>query len=241
MKVSDQVRVTFRLAEHREQEAALDSACKSVEGTAKHLYPGEASSKRRFKRCVRKYYWLIEPMMGVGVNLVDTRFANVNTIENIYPPDFADLVYHFHRCVHAHGDEISVGFRPTETVHQFDSNWELGPNIVRFPDRVIWALTSVAVFSRANSRFSGQGSPCWLSWGLDRFSIADWWKREAEMKTLAAGWNTQRVEWKELQRLLECDPVTGLTANFLTIAPPPNASVAPLTASAYESGTNERS
>ena len=221
MKLPDHIIGVFTDAENKRWESAFLHALIGIDATAKALYPSEVSSARRYIRCIREYYWLIEPMMGVGFNLVDTRFGNVTLKNGKRGPDFAELVYHIHRCNHAHGDEVPIEFSLTPSPNAFFSTWEMAPNSVKMPDKVIWALTSVAVFSRVNYRLRGQGDKWRLSWGNEMFPVSEWWGREAEVKLLAVGWNTQRIELAELHRLNEADPETGEIAIMHSIAPPP--------------------
>ena len=211
----------FDETERSNWDSALMSACIAVDGTSKVLHPSMIGHAKRFKQCIRDYYWLIEPMMGVGLNLVDTRFTNVTCIRSCPSPDFADLVYHIIRCNHAHGEEVPVEFHITGSRNAFFSEWELGPNSVRMPDKVIWALTAVAIFSRVNGCFHGKGKGWRISWGAEIFPIDEWWGREVEIKQLATGWNTRRVEIKELSRLNKAGPATAGIAYVHSIAPPP--------------------
>lgn len=84
-------------------------ACCAIDATAKRLYPNSTRIGVRYVNCLRRYYWLLEPMMGAGINLIETRFANV-PLPKTPTPDFAEVIYHIFRCGHAHGDEIPAAF-----------------------------------------------------------------------------------------------------------------------------------
>lgn len=221
MKLLEHVNCAFDDALSGKLESALLHACIGIDATAKSLYPNEVGVGKRFIRCIRDYYWLVEPMMGVGLNLVDTRFSNVSFLTKNKNPDFADLVYHIHRCSHAHGEEVSLDFSLTTSEGLFVSDWEFGPNSVRMPDKVIWALLAISVFSRVNYRLLGGGEKWQLFWGCEIYPLAKWWGREDELKPIALGWNTQRVELREMARLNSADPVTGKKLSVTLIAPSP--------------------
>ncbi len=221
MRMIDQITCVFDDAAAKKWEAALLHACTSIDATARKLFPSQAGVGKRFVRCIRDYYWLVEPMMGVGFNLVDTRFSSVSLPNGNNAPDFAELVYHIHRCSHAHGDEVPVEFSITPSMDAFHSSWKFAPNSVRIPDKVIWALTAISVFSHVNYRLRGSGAPYRLFWGNEFYPISEWWGREQEIKVIAIGWNTQRIEIKELSRLKTADPVTGSRVTLVSVAPPP--------------------
>ena len=109
MKLFDQVRKVFSDGAAGDMEAAMLHACTAVDATARRLYPSDPGVGSRFVRCVREYYWLVEPMLAPGFNLVDTRFGNV-VLKKGNPPAFAQVVYEVHRCAHAHGDEVPIAF-----------------------------------------------------------------------------------------------------------------------------------
>jgi hypothetical protein len=194
MKLTETIRCVFDDALAGKTEAALLHACNSIDFTAKLLYPSEISGGKRFVRCIREYYWLVEPMMGVGLNLVDTRFDNIHIPKLKVPPDFADIVYSIHRCSHAHGNEVAPEYELLPTHGPYGAEWRMRAGSLQIPDRVIWALTSVAVFCRENRRHHGWGETRELTWAEEKFPIANWWGREQDIKPLASRWNTARVK-----------------------------------------------
>ena len=224
MKLTDHVRCIFDDAEAGKPEAALLHACISIDATAKRLYPSNGKGVRaRFVRCIREYYWLIEPMMGVGLNFEETIFSNVALFNLKKPPDFAEVVYAIHRNSHAHGDEVHLSYELLKTTGPSGSEWEMGDDHLRMPDRVIWALTSVVVFCRENLRPRGWGETRYLTWGDEKFVIADWWGREVDLKPIAASWNTTRVKMEKLERLKEATERGEKGCATVIIAAPPPA------------------
>lgn len=123
-------------------------------------------------------------------------------------PDLAEVVYEVFRCGHAHGDETPLEFQITKSDGGFFSEWELGPNTLRMPDRILWALTGIAVLSRVNYRIRG-GEACWLSLGDEKFPIAEWWGRENDFRPIAARWNTTRVKTEGLGRMKDAPAASG--------------------------------
>ena len=87
--------------------------------------------------------------MGAGLNLVDTRFSNIK-LRKTASSDFAEIIYEVFRCSHAHGDEVSPSFKVTISKGEFLSRWTLAEGELHMPDRVVWALLAVAVFSQVN-------------------------------------------------------------------------------------------
>jgi hypothetical protein len=89
-------------------------------------------------------------MMGAGLNLVETRFTNIK-LRNTASPDLAEIIYEIFRCSHAHGDEVPPNFSVLPSQGGFGSVWGLGYGELHMPDRVVWALLAVSVFSKVNS------------------------------------------------------------------------------------------
>jgi hypothetical protein len=207
MKLSQQVLYAIDDAEMRKFDAALLHACIAIDTTSKRLYPSETKVGRRFVTCLRDYYWIVEPMIGAGLNLVETRFTNVH-LRNNHSPDLADIIYEIFRCGHAHGDEVPAQFSVRPTTGGFNSDWLLGPGEIHMPDRVVWALLSVAVFSKVNRSEKSSGA-YYLSLGDDRFPVCDWWGREDDFRPVANRYNQTRVKLDKLDRLGKPDPSTA--------------------------------
>lgn len=180
-------------------DSALLHACITIDTTSKRLAPQEKRVGVRYVDCLRRYYWLLEPMIGAGLNLVETKFSNIQ-LKNTSAPDLAEVIYEIFRCSHAHGDEVPPEFSVLPSHGNFYSKWELGNGELHMPDRVIWALLAVAVFSKVNAQEKSEGS-YYLSLGDERFLIADWWGREEDFRPIAAKCNQTRVKIDGLERL----------------------------------------
>jgi hypothetical protein len=59
----------------------------------------------------------------------------------------------------------------------FGSEWGLAYGELHMPDRIVWALLAVSVFSKVNKGEKTTGS-YYLSFGNERFTISEWWGRE---------------------------------------------------------------
>lgn len=98
--------------ENGKLDAALMHACFAIDGTAKKLF--KTQGRASYKKCIRKYYWIIEPMIGGCVNLEETKWNNV-AIEDGYgktiaDADLADIIYHVFRCKNAHGEAVPANY-----------------------------------------------------------------------------------------------------------------------------------
>jgi hypothetical protein len=69
MNLLDQVICVFADSAAGKHEPALLHACMAIDATAKRLYPSVNGVGARFIRCVRDCYWLVEPMVGTGINV----------------------------------------------------------------------------------------------------------------------------------------------------------------------------
>jgi len=83
MKLSEQVLCAIDDAEAGKFNAALFYACISIDTTSKRLYPSEKRVGVRYVNYLLKYCWLLEPMLGAGLNLVDTRFSNIWNVKMV--------------------------------------------------------------------------------------------------------------------------------------------------------------
>src|SRR5437868_443375 len=113
MKLSSYVTYAIDDAEGGKLDSALMHACIAIDGTAKKRYPSKGVGNR-CRTLIRNYYWIIEPMIGAGMNLVETRFENVPLTDNP-APDFADIIYSIFRCNDAHGTEIPPTYSVTRS------------------------------------------------------------------------------------------------------------------------------
>lgn len=184
---------------HGKLDSALLHACIAIDATAKRLAPNERRVGVRYVECLRNYYWLIEPMIGGGLNLAETRFSNIQ-LKNTITPDLAEVVYEIFRCSHAHGDEVPSEFSVIPSHGNFYSEWELARGELHMPDRVVWALLSVAVLSRVNAAENSEGT-YYLSLGDEQFPIKDWWGQEEAFRTVVETCNRTRIRIDGLERI----------------------------------------
>lgn len=200
MRISRQVLCSIDDAEAQKFDSALLHACIAIDSTSKRLFPNEGDVGRRYVHCLRQYYWIVEPMIGGGLNLDETIFSNIN-IRKKPSPDIADVIYTIFRCAHAHGDEIPDEFMLIPSIGDA-SQWIIGKNRLNMPDRVIWALLAVVVFSKVNANQKSQGD-YFLSLGEDRFLLRDWWGREDDFRFFASRYNQVRVRFDKLDTFVE--------------------------------------
>lgn len=183
---------------------ALMHASFSIEATARKLYNIEKAGRSYYKKCIREYYWIIEPMIGSGLNLVETKWNNLEIIDDsnnkvINNPDLADVIYHIYRCNYAHAKSVSKNYRLLPT-SDGKSTWVIANNVLQIPDRIIWALLAVSVFSKANKNINSLGD-YFLSWGsenlgigISSFIIKEWWGREEDFRQFLLKQNLIRVK-----------------------------------------------
>lgn len=148
----------------------------------------------RYKRCLRHFYWAIEPALGAGLNLDLTKFSNIK-LRKIQDPDFADIVYEVFRCAHAHGDEVPSEF---EVIfgNEHSRTWMMGDGVLQLPHTLLFALLFVAVFAPVNK--GERDLPgAFLTLGAgdtkNEFLISDSWGKSAMLEPIAARHNPVRV------------------------------------------------
>lgn len=184
-------------------DAALMNTCIAIESTARNLYKKDEPGAKGYKDCIQKYYWIIEPMIGEGLNLEETKWDNVNIYNGrgrkIQNPDLADIVYHIFRCNDAHGKPVPKNYRLLPVADGY-STWLIADGIIHMPERIIWALLAVSVFSSANMGIKSEGD-YYLSYGsetlgmgVEKFVIKDWWGKENEFKSFLSNQNIIRVK-----------------------------------------------
>jgi hypothetical protein len=132
MRISQHVTHAIDDAQAWKPDSALMHACIAVDATAKRMYAKEKSVGARFVRCIREYYWIVEPMLGAGLNLTDTTFANV-PLRISKTPDLAQMIYEIYRCAHAHGEEIPPEFQVAPAAGD-RAQWLLAKGEVHPPD-----------------------------------------------------------------------------------------------------------
>ena len=199
MKLSQQVLCAIDDACQGKFDSALLHSCISIDTTSRRLLAKENRVGVRYVQCLRDYYWLIEPMIGAGLNLVETKFTNIQLRKNS-APDLAEIIYEILRCSHAHGDEVPPEFSILPSPDPGYTRWELSKGQIHMPARIVWALLSVAVFSRVNATEESDYTH-YLSLGDQVFPISQWWGREDEVRPIAAAFNQTRIKMDGLERL----------------------------------------
>ena len=192
------------------RDSALMHASFAIDATARKLFGSKRAGRREYKDCLRNYYWIIEPMMGGGLNLEETRWQNLRIDDGngkvIVDPDFADIIYHVFRCTHAHAGEVAAGFEllPVQDGH---SRWIVADGVLKMPERVIWSLLAVSLFCRANSDVSS-ATPHYLTWGSDslgigihKFLIAEHWGKEDGFREFLTSYPQIRVRVDGLDQM----------------------------------------
>ena len=186
--------------------AALSDICPAIDATARKKYQ-EKGSRTLYKKFLREHYDIIEPFIGQGINLAETAFPiNLETTDGklIDKPDFADVIYHAHRCALAHGEEINERFCFTQSERQGEAKWtiNLEEGRLHMPDKVIWALIAVTVFCEANAEISTCEAK-WLTWGSEkmrsgqpyRFDIDLFWGAEGTVRAFFEKRQDPKVTW----------------------------------------------
>jgi hypothetical protein len=215
MKVSESVKNSLRDMQQDSFDSALLHACIAVDATARKSYPQHWSVGRRFVTCIRDRYWILEAMIGPGFNLADTKFPD--TLKKNNSPDLAEIIYEILRCSHAHGDEVPEQFSVIPGKSAFLSEWVVGADELHMPDKVVFALLAIAVFSKANRDQKSDGT-WFLSLGDEHFPLVEWWGREDDFRPTAAQYNQTRVSAELLQ--LRSAPADGATENVINLNPP---------------------
>ena len=144
--------------------------CPAIEATARKKFGVSKIDQKLFKDFLRSYHFILEPFIGAGINLVESRFPQVTLKTDdgkvIKSPDFADIIYHAFRCSTAHGHEIQEEFLFTQSAAQGISLWKIDASAgrINMPDKVLWALIACVVFCKANEDIASTTTQ-WLTWG----------------------------------------------------------------------------
>ena len=193
MKISDHVDSALIDWEAGRLESALTHALIAVDGTARRMFPSLGNAQR-YKRCLRHFYWIIEPALGAGINLEATKFSNIQ-LGSLKDPDFADIVYKVFRCAHAHGDEVPLEFELTLGDSE-GRMWTIGDGVLNLPHTLIFALLFIAVFAPVNRNekpIPGGLLTLGAEDNRDNFPISEWWGRAADLQPIAAKHNPVRL------------------------------------------------
>lgn len=191
MEVEQHVQYAIDDFEAKKLESALMHACIAIEGTARKISSKPKAGRGDYKQCIRDYAWIIEPMIGGGIDQVKTIFTGLNIDDGsgkaIPSADLADVIYHIFRCNLAHSKSVPLEYRLLPSGDGW-SMWSIGDGVLQMPDRIIWALLAVSVFSKANTGVVTHGN-YYLTWGsealglgIQKFVIKDWWGREEDFK-----------------------------------------------------------
>lgn len=206
MKVEDHVRIGFDQGLQGNLDAAMTHACIAVDATSRKHFGVNKSTRDHFKAFVRQSHWIIEPFIGMGLNLEESRFRAVTVVNDggklLSDPDFADIAYHIFRCSHVHGHEVQDGFEFTKS-EDGKSLWRVREDgAIQVPDRVLWALMAAVVFSRSNADIQTT-SPHHFTWGAPSLGIGTYffnvdlfWGQEDMVRKFFAARNLMRVAIK---------------------------------------------
>lgn len=201
MNVGDSVACAIDDFEAKKIDSSLLHACNAVDGTASKLARSKQGNKERFTAFLRDYYWLLEPMVTPGINLVDTRFGNISLANNP-APDLADIVYKEFRCRHAHGQEVPPNLSllrgPRITEEGPFQVMALGEGILNILDSLCMGLVAAAVLSPEN-RDQTTTPGHWFSLGGVQYSLNEWWGRAEDFRPIAASHNLVRVKLEGLE------------------------------------------
>lgn len=205
MKLSEQVIKSIKEYNSRDFDSALLHACISIDATARAFFGKGSIGKAEYKALIKEYLWIIEPIMGSGVNLGKTVWENVE-IDNGYgkiisAPTFEDIIYHIFRCSHAHGKEVPKNYELLEP-EDGKLRWEVGGGTIRMPKLIIPALLAVSILSKINAGVITFGDD-FFPVGHEQFVIKDWWGKEEDLKLFLANKipNPTRVDLSGLSNL----------------------------------------
>ncbi|MDO8739975.1 MAG: hypothetical protein Q7J54_00180 [Candidatus Woesearchaeota archaeon] len=202
MRIEQHVIKSFDDFLQNEFDAALLHACIALDGTAQKYVKKVDAGREDYVKLIRDYYWIIEPMIGAGLNLEETKFRRLTIMKSNKPitdPDFADVVYNIFRCSHAHGKEIPAGygFLPVEDGKSY---WQFGDNIFYMPTRAIWALLAISIFAKTNKNIKTNTNH-FLTWGSQtlgigeyKFHLKDYWGEEDKIRNFFSKQNLIRVK-----------------------------------------------
>lgn len=138
--------------------AALNFATLAVDATAQRFYKTSAS-RNKYKKFIRKYYWLLERFAGFPKNTTAQKYPNIQLFDehnckigSELGPDIADIIYHIFRCNIHHGKGIPLKYQLTPNMGL--SNMMLvGKNndVIMLPATLITGLWAICLFCKSNS------------------------------------------------------------------------------------------
>ena len=196
MTIGDQIRCSIDDFEDGTKfEASLSHSCTGINATSTKLFGNvQGEIGKNYKKCLRQYYWLLEPMLG-SINLVDTKFTWGRLLSKTLTPDLTDIVYEAFRCTHAHGAEHPISFSYLPCANTGGPvRFEFEENIMAFPDTIIFALLSVTILSEVNKDCAQNNLDGYIfTLGDEQFNVNDWWGREEDFRPIADRHNTNRL------------------------------------------------
>jgi hypothetical protein len=172
------------IEEHQQRHLlpALLQACAALDQTAERLFP-DANGRDRFLWTVDQYLWLIEPLLGLGLNLEATTFRW--DAAGVRPLRFAEVLYRIHRA----GARIAPGVSICRSI---DYPAARRAKQLTLPDTVTFALLAVVLFASINADQHG-GQDYYLTHGTTHFPLDQWWGREAEARAYVARFEVPRI------------------------------------------------
>jgi hypothetical protein len=175
---------------------AIMQAGSAVDGSAKRAYPNETRSGLRFKQFLRDHDEVLQLMGLWGLDVPQSRFldpSGLTTPSDGIHPDVVDLIYHVHRCAHAHGDVVADGFELLPPSSTFNTTIGLSTGTARLDARVVIGILAAVVLADTNADLHGACAGYTLWWAppnLPDFGelvmpIDQWWGREADFLAIA--------------------------------------------------------
>lgn len=195
MKLVNQIKYALDDADDGKLDSALLHACTSIDAVSRLLFPRRTAVGIRYTETLRRYYWLLQRMMGNGPDIEKTLFSNVTCLKKS-PPDFADIIYEQFRCTHAHGEDVPRAFELILATDQL-AKWRLAANVVQMPTRIIYALLSVAVLCR-ETPVADLDIGYHLSLHGEIFPIVNWWGREDDFRKATEKYEPIKVKMEGL-------------------------------------------
>ena len=180
MKLSKHVLSSLDNWDANRKDFALMDACFALEGTARNLCGKETANRADYKNCIRHYFWILERMGDLGINLGETKFDNVN-IDGVQNPDIADVIYHIFRCNFAHCKDVPPNFELMP--NSSDVHVKILKDGFQVRENIIFGLLAISVFSQVNKGNITEGSH-YLFWRSHHFQIKDWWGKEKAFKDI---------------------------------------------------------
>ncbi|MGE0109588.1 MAG: hypothetical protein AB7S81_07505 [Bdellovibrionales bacterium] len=201
MKIEENVLAAIDAASQNDIERSLLHACLALDGTAQKKNGKSHSSRSIYTKFIRDYYWILEPMIGAGINLDDTKWENVDLRDEKNEPlknkDMANFIYHIFRCKLAHGNEIPQQYKLLKRGSSQHLYYHIANNVLHLPETIIWGLLAISVFSETNKDVITNTNH-FLSLGNNQFSISDWWGLEKSFLPIAEKHNNIRVILQDL-------------------------------------------